>query len=174
MSHNIDSVKISCLLYLDRPMQADLSDFLSDLTPSRKGEVLREILENGWQKYKEENGVGLDPEEFAQLIIEKNNKKKERNKTKSKPVATARKAKQIGSKEKEKTETPVSQNEKDKEKTRVESSESKDDSQGNKEDVDNTTKPTLSSMRSFSIEDLEDDDDDEVVDPLAKMKMKSS
>lgn len=171
MSHNIDSVKISCLLYLDRPMQADLSDFLSDLTPSRKGEVLREILENGWQKYKEENGVGLDPEEFAQLIIENNNRKKERKKTKPKPATKARKAHSPEPKEKGKPETPMVGEEIEKE-----SVVPKDDSKDETENVDTTSQnqPTLSGMRSFSMEDLEDDDDEEVIDPLAKMKMKNS
>jgi hypothetical protein len=151
-------------------MQADLSDFLSDLTPSRKGEVLREILENGWQKYKEENGVGLDPEEFAQLIIENNNRKKERKKTKPKPVTKERKAHSPDPKEKGKPETPMV------EEVEKESVVPKDDSKDETENVDTTSQnqPTLSGMRSFSMEDLEDDDDEEVIDPLAKMKMKNS
>jgi primosomal protein N' len=172
MSHNIDSIKISCLLYLDRPMQADLSDFLSDLTPSRKGEVLREILENGWQKYKNENGVGLDPEDFAQLIIENNNKKKERKKNKPKPKTTARKAK-VFDKEEEKTpKTPVAKESGKKVEEKPEPE--KDVQKPSSDNVAQSTKSTLSGMRSFSIEDLEDDDDEDVVDPLAKMKMKSS
>jgi primosomal protein N' len=175
MSHNIDSIKISCLLYLDRPMQADLSDFLSDLTPSRKGEVLRELLENGWKKYKEENGVGLDPEEFAQLIIE-NNKKENKKRTKAK--TTVRKANSPQPKTEPIVQKESNTKKEDREKGKEENKnkEVSNDKEVEQNDIKSEyqEKSALSSVKSFSMEDLDEDNDDVVVDPLSKMKMKNS
>lgn len=177
MSRNIDSMKISCLLYFDRPMQADLSDFLSDLTPSRKGEVLREILENGWQEYKKNNGVGLNPNEFAEMIAEK-----QKNKNKNKPLRKTKKATKSSKDNNHQYENvdKVSENDVDNNEVIREDSKEKKHDNNNKtvfKDIEQD-KTELSSdfsnIKTVSIDDIEDDDDDddEVIDPLAKMKMK--
>lgn len=54
MSKNLNSERITFLLYLDDPIQSEIIDYLIDLNRSRKGEVLREIILMGWEKFNKE------------------------------------------------------------------------------------------------------------------------
>ena len=54
MSKNINSERITFLLYLDDPIQSEIIDYVIDLSPSRKGEVLREIISMGWEKFNKD------------------------------------------------------------------------------------------------------------------------
>lgn len=54
MSKDLSSERVTFLLYLDDPIQSEIIDYLIDLNRSRKGEVLREIIVMGWEKFNKE------------------------------------------------------------------------------------------------------------------------
>ena len=163
MSQNIDTVKISCLLYLDRHLQADLADFLSSITRSRRGEVLREIIESGWVNYKSEHGVGMDADEYASMVLANETKRKKKISRKASP-----KKKQENEGRSKKHDIIEQVSDKD----------VAEENNNKKQEVDVSPKEnsSLLGMKNVSIDDIsfDEDEDDDILDPLAKLKMKSS
>lgn len=82
MSQSIDKEKVTFLLYLDDPYQAEILDYLSGLSPSRKGEVLRQILVSGWSSFK--RNMNLESE-VVKTVRVKQKPKKVINKRKEPP-----------------------------------------------------------------------------------------
>ena len=78
MSQGMYKEKINFLLYLDDPIQAEIADYLSELSPSRKGEVLRQIITTGWTSFKKQ--MNLEVETVTRV--------RKKPKPKAKPVKT--------------------------------------------------------------------------------------
>lgn len=82
MSQSIDKEKVTFLLYLDDPHQAEILDYLSELSPSRKGEVLRQILVSGWSSFKK--NMNLESEVVKTVKVKQKPQKTTTKKKKAK------------------------------------------------------------------------------------------
>lgn len=143
MSHELESIRVNCLLYLDDFIQAELADYVGDLTKFRRGEVLRSILVKGWLQYKEDMGIGLDDDEIVNLLQERNKKIKNNKKPHKK----------------NKSVTPK-ENKNVAKTSNLKENEIKDKENEEENKVDNETKSESESESNSVIEEKEENGDD--------------